>query len=332
MSDGQAMLVETADRLFGDLAATRPDFAALWAQIGETGFPSLLIGEDEGGFGGDWVDLVSVLRLAGYRALPAPLAEATIAARLAADAGLPPMDGLCTIAALHDGSLAANRFTGTLRSVPWGAEAETILAVAGDRLIRLSRADAVSVVLSQNPAGDPRDRLVFENSPVEAVPAEIDLFAHGALARAAMMAGALDAALARSVAYVNERVQFGRPIGKFQAVQQSLAVFAEEAAAVNCAAQAAAQAMDGGDAAFEIAAAKLRANMAAAIGGATAHQVHGAIGFTQEYDLHRWTRRLIAWSSEFGSERYWADWLGGQVAMRGAAAFWRDLTARADTP
>jgi acyl-CoA dehydrogenase len=144
------------------------------------------------------------------------------------------------------------------------------------------------------------------------------------------MAGALDAALARSIQYANERVQFGKPIGKFQAVQQNLAVFAEEAAAVNCAAQAAARATDRGDAGFEIAAAKLRANMAAGIGISIAHQVHGAIGFTMEYGLHRWTRRLVAWASEFGSETYWAQNLGAKVAAGGADAFWPDLVRRSD--
>jgi alkylation response protein AidB-like acyl-CoA dehydrogenase len=99
---------------------------------------------------------------------------------------------------------------------------------------------------------------------------------------------------------------------------------------VNCAAEAAARALDRGDASFEIAAAKIRANMAAQIGHATAHQVHGAIGFTQEYDLHRWTRRLLSWASECGSERYWAERLGGSVAARGADAFWADLTTRSD--
>jgi acyl-CoA dehydrogenase len=328
MSDAQSMLLETADRLFGDLAAARPAFPELWEAVAENGFPALLVGEEAGGFGGDWVDAAAVLRLAGYHALPAPLAEAMIASRIAAYAGLPASDGLCSVAALNDGQFDGGRFSGTLRSVPWGRAADSIVTVVKDRLIRLRRADAVAVIAGEDPADDPRDRLVFERASAEEADAEVDLFAAGALARAAMMAGALDAALARSVAYVNERVQFGRPIGKFQAVQQSLAVFAEEAGAVNCAVQAAARATDAGDAGFEIAAAKLRANMAASVGAATAHQVHGAIGFTQEYDLHRWTRRLIGWASEFGSERYWADWLGGAIAVNGPDAFWSELTRR----
>lgn len=152
----------------------------------------------------------------------------------------------------------------------------------------------------------------------------------GAFARVAQIAGALDAALALSVSYVNERQQFGRPVGKFQAVQQSLASFACEAAAANCAAMGAAQALDRGEAAFEIGAAKLRANRAAGVGTQIAHQVHGAIGFTQEYPLQHLTKRLWQWRSEFGSDAYWAKRVGESVVERGADNFWPNLTARTD--
>jgi acyl-CoA dehydrogenase len=148
-----------------------------------------------------------------------------------------------------------------------------------------------------------------------------------ALARVAQMAGALDAALAMSVGYVNERQQFGRPLAKFQAVQQSLASFACEAAAANCAAMGAAQAMIRGSAPFEIAAAKLRANRAVGVGTALAHQVHGAIGFTEEYALHPLTRRLWAWRSEFGGDSHWSAVLGAPIVAAGGDRFWADLTA-----
>ena len=130
--------------------------------------------------------------------------------------------------------------------------------------------------------------------------------------------------------YANERQQFGRALGKFQAVQQNLATFACEAGAANCAAMGAAQAMARGNARFEIAAAKLRANRAVGIGTALAHQVHGGIGFTREYPLHPLTRRLWAWRSEFGNDSHWASELGQAIVARGADAFWSDLTALTD--
>lgn len=144
---------------------------------------------------------------------------------------------------------------------------------------------------------------------------------------AAQMAGALQAALDLSVQYTRERKQFGKPLSSFQAIQQQLAVFAEEAAAANMAAAAAFRAADRGDAGFEIACAKLRANQAARVSTGIAHQVHGAMGFTAEYRLQHLTKRLWAWGSEHGNERHWADWIGARIAMRGAQNFWPDLTA-----
>jgi acyl-CoA dehydrogenase len=152
----------------------------------------------------------------------------------------------------------------------------------------------------------------------------------GAFLRVAQAAGALDAALAMSVEYANTRIQFGKPLSKQQAVQQNLAIFASEAAAVNVAGQAAARALDKGDALFEIAAAKLRTNTAIGIGTAIAHQVHGAIGFTQEYALHPFTTALMGWRSEFGNDAYWAAQLGAIAAKAGGAGLWAEITRRGD--
>lgn len=154
-----------------------------------------------------------------------------------------------------------------------------------------------------------------------------------AAATVSLMAGAMGQALALSVEHVNTRQQFGRPLGKFQAVQQSLAVMACEVRAVDAAAAAMAARLDsaGFDAAdFEVAAAKLRANRAVGVVTAIAHQVHGAIGFTREYDLNRVTIPLMRWRGTHGNDAHWAGMLGRQVAGLGGRGFWETLTARAD--
>lgn len=148
--------------------------------------------------------------------------------------------------------------------------------------------------------------------------------------RAAQIGGALNGALHLSVQYTRERKQFGKPLAAFQAIQQQLAVLTEEACATNMAAAAAFHKMDRGPADFELAAAKLRANQAAGVGASIAHQVHGAMGFTKEYDLQKFTRRLWAWRSEFGNERHWATELGARVTARGAGNFWSDFVALSD--
>ena len=146
-----------------------------------------------------------------------------------------------------------------------------------------------------------------------------------ALTRACQMSGAMQAAHDLSVQYTRGRQQFGKPLSTFQAIQQQLALFAEETAATNMAAIAACRAADRGDAEFEIASAKLRANMAVSTTTSVAHQVHGAMGFTSEYGLHHFTRRLWEWRSEYGNDRYWAGRLGALVAAKGAAGFWPAL-------
>jgi alkylation response protein AidB-like acyl-CoA dehydrogenase len=148
-----------------------------------------------------------------------------------------------------------------------------------------------------------------------------------ALARAGQMAGAISAALTLSVDYTRQRQQFGKPLAAFQAIQQQLAVLAEEAAACRAAAASAAHALDRGEATFEIACAKLRANIAAGQAASIAHQVHGAIGFTKEYALQKFTRRLWVWRSEYGNDRYWADRIGAIAAARGADGFWPGLVS-----
>ena len=330
-TDTHELLRETAERLFRDLCDDRSlAFAGLWQKLEKTGFTSLLLAEAAGGFGGSFRDVATVLRLAGQYGLATPLAEAILAAHLLDKAGMALPEGLVTLAPRVEGHLEGKLFSGTLRAVPWGESAVMVLAELEGQLILVPRHAASAVTTTANPAGEPRARLGFDHVPVEVAPACGDLLRLGAFSRSCLIAGALDGALARSIEYANARIQFGKPIGRFQVVQQELAVFAEEAAAVNCAAEAAALALDRGDGIFEIACAKLRASTAAAVGVATAHQVHGAIGFTAELGLHHLTRRLTAWSGEFGNARLWAEELGGMVAALGAEQLWGELTGRSD--
>lgn len=156
-----------------------------------------------------------------------------------------------------------------------------------------------------------------------------------AFANVALSAGALGKALSLAIDHVNTREQFGRTLAKFQSVQQALAQLACEVAAVDVAAFALADRLDrvGGDidaARFEVAAAKLRTNRAIGIGTAIAHQMHGAIGFTADYPLHRFTTALMRWRSEGGNDAHWARVLGEQVAALGGAGLWAEMTARGD--
>lgn len=156
-----------------------------------------------------------------------------------------------------------------------------------------------------------------------------------AFANVALSAGALARILELAVAHVSVREQFGRSLSKFQSVQQSLAQLACEVAAVDVAAAALADRLDRvhGDmdaAVFEVAAAKLRTNRAIGTGTALAHQMHGAIGFTADYPLHRYTIALMRWRSEGGNDAHWARVLGDAVVCLGGVGLWAEITARSD--
>ena len=173
--------------------------------------------------------------------------------------------------------------------------------------------------------------------PRAVVPAPLDsgaLLAMAAVARSALMAGAIEHILVLAVDYANLRVQFGRPIGKFQAVQQNIAVLATQAAAARAAAESGSEAIDdwltgyGEALTHSIAAmsAKIRTGEAAGQACAIAHQVFGAIGFTEEHELHRFTKRLWSWRDECGNEAFWSLALGERVLVSGSEqTLWRTV-------
>jgi acyl-CoA dehydrogenase len=349
MNELGAMLTDTVTRLLGAEvtketlqaaeAGTWP--AALWHALETNGLTRPLVPEADGGAGGTWGDAHVLLRAAGRHAAPVPLAETIVAGALLTRAGLPVPEGPLTVAPVRPGEelhLArrggAWSLAGTATRVPWGNAAAHAAVVAqreGIPHLALVATGGVERVPGRNLALEPRDTLVLDRAQVVAAAPLADggaVWRLGALVRAAQMAGALESLLEQSVRYANERVQFGRPVGRFQAVQQQLAVLAEHAAAAGIAAEVACRAAEHGDAAFEIAAAKVRAGDAVRAGTGIAHQVHGAIGFTYEHTLHFSTRRLWAWDAEFGTAAHWAAVLGRAVFARGADALWPDVTAR----
>lgn len=358
MSEQSTLLAQTVDGLFAELAATADDASvewqsAAWLRLEELGIPGLFLSEEKGGFGGSWCDAYVVLHRLGLHALPLPLAATLLAQRWLTRIDVTVPQGMIALGhcadaqlALESGTRTPPRFSGSVPAVPWGAQAQWLLAACehnGRGYFALLPTDAaVPIATTANLAGEPRALLRFLDAPTTALfahdDAAVELATARALLHAAQMAGALQATLQLAVGYASERTQFGRAIGKFQAIQQQLAVLAEECAAAGCAALSACAALDSAPAvfgrgifdncAFEIGAAKLRANRAAAQATAIAHQVHGAIGFTREHRLHRFTLRLLAWRGEFGNDRHWAARLGALLSRPGSGTLWQQLTAR----
>jgi acyl-CoA dehydrogenase len=228
------------------------------------------------------------------------------------------------------------KLSGTLHRIPWGRDAHALVAIAD------CEGQAVTVVVprpaveraDRNYAFEPRDDLRFDGLVLDGNAVGTpgtgfdrdDLLFRGAIFRALLMTGALERILVSTTQYAQQRVAFGRPIAKFQAVQQQVAALATEVAAASAAAQAAVDAIDNPQARFVIAAAKARVGEAAGISAAIAHQVHAAIGFTHEHSLHLHTRRLWSWRDEFGSESDWFAWVGREAAKVGGEALWAHIT------
>jgi acyl-CoA dehydrogenase len=145
--------------------------------------------------------------------------------------------------------------------------------------------------------------------------------------RTAQMAGALETTLDLSTRYATERVQFGKPISAFQAIQHQLAQMAQHTGSALVSAEAAFVESGNQLAAWQIAAAKVCGAEAAGAVAAMAHAVHGAIGFTHEHALQLGTRRLWAWRSEFGNLGHWTQRLGRAVAQGGSASLWPAVTS-----
>ena len=342
MSEMRDILNDTVTRLFAD-HATREALQdaetgvwpeALWNACAENGLTLALVPEERGGAGLGWADSFVIARAAGYYGPPVPLVETMLGGWLLAAAGIENPEGPMTVAPVRGNEslqLDGGKISGVAAAVPWGRAAKHAVVLAGGQ-ISLVALDGATVTQDCNIAREPRDTVFFENAPVVAsAPTALPpdgLQVYGAMFRAAQLAGGVARALDGTVQYAGDRIQFGRPIAKFQAIQQNLAVLAGQMASAGAAAEMAFRAADQGDPRFEAASAKIVTGDAAGSVAATAHQIHGAIGFTYEHILQFTTRRLWSWRAEFGAESRWAEEIGRNVAGRGADAFWPDLTAR----
>ena len=315
-----AMLADTAERLFTahaediDRAAHEGVWpAAAWAAIEESGLPLALVPEAQGGFGVPPREALALIRQSGRYALALPLAETMMGNAALAAAGLSLAEGPVGLA---DSKNAR---------VPWGRHAGTI--VLGDDTGVQRHVGLKVSAEGTNMAGHPRDQMTVPARQVGSA-GTAPVLGLGALARALQMAGALERVLEMTVEHVSSRVQFGRPLAKFQAIQQELSRMAGEAAASGVIAEAPFAALDAGqNPEWQIAAAKARTSEAAGVGATVGHQTHGAIGFTYEHSLHFATRRLWSWRSEFGGARFWSRRLGERAVGRGVENFWADIVA-----
>ncbi|WP_353229993.1 acyl-CoA dehydrogenase family protein [Novosphingobium sp.] len=280
--------------------STRP----IWQAFADSGYLDALVAEDAGGAGLALADLVPLVAALGAHALPVPVAETMVARALLAGAGIAAPDGPIVLVS----SLA--------QPVPAALLADHALVDMGEALVLSPIAalmpqptgvhGSLAALLSGTPQGPVLARPVGGLRPIAAV------------LRALLIAGAVARLTDMACAYANDRVQFGKPIGRQQALQQMLAVMAEDMVACRIAAQLGASRWPQVPVALA-ATAKITTSAAATRIAASAHAVHGAIGISEAYDLQLLTRRLHEWRLADGSEGYWAGVLGTARLDHGAS-------------
>ena len=357
MSDN--MIEETVKRLLGNevsrellTAIEAGGFAdALWQTVADAGMTKILCREEDGGIEAPWHDALPLFYQTGYIQAPVPLAQAVVGQYLASRRGLDlPADSVFALAAgaqTRALTLVCNddgqpmSVSGEMKAVKWARHAHWLVVEVAEQVCLIdARGAGVRVEPKADAASLPADTVELDHAPISHVltagisglPRPLEVFY--AATTAAQLAGALEFTLDLAVQYVKDRVQFGKPIGKNQAIQQQLAVLAGEVACTYAAATTALRDLpaihqdSAPQAEFSAAVAKVTASDAVRTGASIAHQVHGAIGFTYEYPLNFATRRLWAWRVEAGSSTEWAERLGKAFIQAGSEQFWPNLTAR----
>ena len=357
MSD-QDLVVETVRGILSGfepfvLTAERRWDAGLWGALADAGLTGVGLPEEAGGSGGELADAVAIVATVAKGAGAVPVAEQILVAGPAlvtADLDLPAPEQPLTFAVadavtVHpvDNGDGPGRFilNGTVTDLAWAGVASHVAVLAPapggieGTVLALIDASGLPATDAFNLAGEPRGSLVLDEAPASGAlltEAQVgEVRARYALARAVQLAAALEQVLAWTVQYAGERHQFGRPLGKFQAIQMELAEMAGEVTAVTALTDAAVQTLDRGsaDLVLAAAAAKVRAGAAVEVVARLAHQVHGAIGFTQEHKLHHLTRRLWSWRDEAGSDLAWSRVLGAGLLAGGPDGLWPRLTRMA---
>lgn len=304
----------TPERLRGIEAGDAADAARLWSAVDALGFTDALVPARCGGAGLQLADACDLLLAAGRAGLPQPFGETMLARALLAQAGQREAVGAGAIAI----GLAAPAAGDTIfcRDVSGAQLADHVLVEASGQWLLLPCSTAAREPGMVRPHASATLRWKSAREAVVRLDAG-DAATLCGVVHAAVMAGAMERVLDMTVTYAGVRRQFGKAIAQMQAIQQELAVMAEQAAAAAMAARLTCTGEAWPPDPLRAAAAKLRACEAAAILAPLAHAVHGAIGMTEELVLGVFTARLHELRGAPASERACAEALGRAVLQSG---------------
>ena len=309
------------------------DTGSVWAQVCDLGLAGIGMPEEKGGSGGSLADLMIVIRELARAGLSTPIVEASTAAYAA---GAAPGASFDTIVVMPDADVVSNSTTASFAQVPFADTASGLVVVTTSSVVTVPLAgESVTVEPGHDIADLPYGSVRLDDASVAHIaggPAAPEVIDRLALARSAALLGSAWGAYELTRRYVTEREQFGAPLIKIPAVSTTLAQMAVRIRFAQSALdRATTVCADDNTPALRrfgaVSAARINTANTATLVARTSHQLHGAVGITAEYGLHRYTSKLWALRDADESQFAYCGRLGARVRSEGEIQLWEYVSA-----
>jgi acyl-CoA dehydrogenase len=309
-----------------------------WFQIVELGLVGVGVDEEAGGSGGTFADLLLIVEEFAAKGVSTPILESSMAHWALTTCGwteAPTAADTRRTIIFHGDRFGDADEPLVLRSVPWARRSERVVVVDREGRVLDGAVASGEIEPGQNLAGEDRDTLTLSARARHTSIGTIDVTAalnRFSLLWSAAILGAVKGTYELTKRYVKTREQFGAPLIKIPAVAANLAVMRthvlQAQAAFDRAASCAASDDMTADAELgSTAVARIITSSSADEIARIAHQLHGAIGTTEEYPLHRFTQRLWAWRDFDRTSRDWATMVGRDALRGGEQSIWVEMSA-----
>jgi acyl-CoA dehydrogenase len=314
-------------------ARAKVDTGSVWGQVCDLGLAGIGMPEEKGGSGGSLADLMVVIRELARAGLSTPIVEASTAAYAV---GAAPGANLDTIVVAPDLDVSSNAITAGFAQVPFADKASGLVIVTASSVVTVPLVgESVTIEPGHDIAGLPYGCARLDDASVAHIsggPAAPEVIDRLALARSAALLGTAWGAYELTRRYVTGREQFGAPLIKIPAVSTTLAQMAVRIRFAQSALdRATAVCADDATPALRrfgaVSAARISAAITATLVARTSHQLHGAVGITAEYGLHRYTSKLWALRDADESQFAYCGRLGARVRSEGEIQLWEYVSA-----
>ena len=342
MNEELAIILETTSKILNkhinhelrqNITKENVNLVNLWNDLEEQGLTKIVVKDKFNGTDLPFSFILPVIQMSNNFGIPLPFSETILCNYLLSESNINPPNGIVTFATSSKNiKIANNIISGDLLSVPYLNLADNIILISEINNIKhviLLKNTNGNIKAKKNFLAEPRFDLKISNCEIidfQPLNSKINFQNLGALVRSAQMIGAMEKILNLSIDYCSQRKQFGRALSKFQAIQHHISEMAVELSASSAALSSVENSNDPDKIIQDIAILKIRAGIAAGKMIAISHQVHGAIGFTQEYELAYFTRNLNSWRNDFGNEVFWQNFIGRIFLEKNNQNLWEYLT------